>query len=506
LETNRLIESVIRSPTAESTRIELAEHLGELRRAAALRGLVHLEAALGETLSRLERESFGPAALADVRGLASRYGSLATLPSESGTHRVVREGSGGVLRALVDRIEAELERGLVELGDDAEWLTSARAMIQELRSWIEQQPSGRLRFEDDRGAPDGRPSARGPVGELEAALEGGGEVVGELETLGLSELLQATKRLRPDARIVLQDASSLFDLALQDGRVIDVTRTSIDGAVTEGAAAFSRLVGMTSGRFVVAQPPSSLLSLDESPIDETSEGPIEELNEPETEQDSPRMTDFAERENARAQSAVAMHHEPANEARAWTSPIWRLSTHARAENDDRVSRFELDVQTRPRVLGLAFWALLFATAGFLVWQQVTPVGAPALPIPEKASPVSAAPEGVEPTPSAPESEPATPPSLDLSAFAGTLRAGVDPGLAVAEGQGVLEMNGPTEVSVEVDGVDRGTLPVSVILDQGVHAVRFRIDARSTYRFYYVKSRATRASRVAVGGGGLVDAR
>ncbi|MDH4282589.1 MAG: DUF4388 domain-containing protein, partial [Myxococcales bacterium] len=501
------IESVILSPTAESTRIELADHLGELRRSAALRGLVHLEAALGETLGRLERESFGPAALADVRGLASRYGSLAALPSESGTHRVVRDGSGDVLRALVDRIEVELERGLGELGDDAEWLTSARPIIEELRSWIDQQPSGRIRFEDDRKAPKGRPSAPGPLGELEATLASGGEVYGDLETLGLSQLLQAAKRLRPDARIVLQDASSLFELVLQDGRVIDVMRTSIDGAVTEGAAAFSRLVGMTSGRFVVPQPPSSLPALDEGPVDETSEGPIEELNEPETKQDSPRVTDFAERENARAQSAVAMHHEPANEARAWTSPIWRLSTHARAENGDRVSRFELDVQTMPRVLGWAFWALLSATAGFLIWQQVTPVGAPAVPIPKEAPPVSATAEGAEREFSAPESLPATPPSgLDLSAFSGTLRAGVDPVLAVAEGQGVLEMNGPTEVSAEVDGVDWGALPVSAVLEEGIHAVRYRIGARVTYRFYYVKSGATRASRVAVGPGGLVDAR
>jgi hypothetical protein len=66
--------------------------------------------------------------------------------------------------------------------------------------------------------------------------------------------------------------------------------------------------------------------------------------------------------------------------------------------------------------------------------------------------------------------------------------------------------GPRDVSVEVDGVDRGTLPMSLVLDQGTHAVRYRAGATSTYRFYYVKSGATRASSIVTRPGGFVDAR
>jgi hypothetical protein len=79
-------------------------------------------------------------------------------------------------------------------------------------------------------------------------------------------------------------------------------------------------------------------------------------------------------------------------------------------------------------------------------------------------------------------------------------------LEVTEGQGVLELIGPGDVSVEVDGVDRGPLPVTLVLDQGRHVVRYRTGTRSTYRFYYVKSGATRGLRVLTQAGGLVDAR
>jgi hypothetical protein len=79
-------------------------------------------------------------------------------------------------------------------------------------------------------------------------------------------------------------------------------------------------------------------------------------------------------------------------------------------------------------------------------------------------------------------------------------------LGVAEGQGVLELIGPGDVSVEVDGVDRGALPVTLVLDEGQHAVRYRAGSGSTYRFYYVKRGATRGLSVLTQAGGLVDAR
>ncbi len=49
-----------------------------------------------------------------------------------------------------------------------------------------------------------------------------------------------------------------------------------------------------------------------------------ELNQTEIEQDSARVSDPIERQNVRAQSAVAMHREPANRAPSWSYPVWRL--------------------------------------------------------------------------------------------------------------------------------------------------------------------------------------
>jgi hypothetical protein len=224
----------------------------------------------------------------------------------------------------------------------------------------------------------------------------------------------------------------------------------------------------------------------------------------EIQQDSAAVTDPIERENIRAQFAVAMHREPANQAPAWSHPIWRLSVGAATDDGESVSGFGMEMQTTPRLLGLAFAMLLSATVALLIWRQVMPGGArPAVAPVSVRAPASdehAAPEAPAEIPAASSS------SRGLSAFSGTLRAGVDPSLEVAEGQGVLELIGPGDVSVEVDGVDRGVLPVTLVLDEGRHAVRYRAGPRSTYRFYYVKQGATRGLSILTQAGGLVDAR
>jgi len=87
----RLTEALSVSPEDEAARGALADHLSDLRQSARELGLVHLEAAVAEVLARLERESFEPASLLAARVLAWRYESLAAMPSQSGTHRVVAE-------------------------------------------------------------------------------------------------------------------------------------------------------------------------------------------------------------------------------------------------------------------------------------------------------------------------------------------------------------------------------------------------------------------------------
>jgi CheY-like chemotaxis protein len=654
------------APEDESGRAALAGHLSDLRRSAAELGFVHLETAVAEALTRLEREAFGPASLRAVRVLAWRYEPLAALSAQSGTRPVVSPPAEPSLRGrciLVADDEAEVrwfyvgvlrESGarVIEARDGIEALELARrgapdAILADIvmprldglalcaavrrEPLLDGVPVVLLSWRDDflHRMRELRADAQGylrkevparqvldrvlgvlePLTRLEGALKSDGEARGDLEELGVTRLLQAVRRLRPNASVVLQDPWSLFDLELRDGRIVGLTRTAIDGAVKEGASAFPALVGMSSGRFVVAERPAlpghdAPESLDDSFIEATRrlgtylntiaehpdcrvefdpdvlgtyvrhspvrvqrliaalvaggppdvlwesgagsralvdallitlarqgairdvlapEGPCggadsavgslesgPELNEPEIEQDSVPVFDPVERQNVRAQSAVAMHREPANRAPSWGYPVWRLGSGAAPGRGESSSGFGMELQATPRLFGLAFLVLLSATVAFLIWNEMTPVGAPG------GSPAATAPpieidipvevridvKGPQPE----SARPVMPVGLDLSAFAGSLRAGVDPSLAAVEGQGALALSGPADVSVEVDGLDRGTLPLSLVLDEGTHRVRYRLGARSSDRFYYVKSGTTRTLQVVTQAGGFVDPR
>ena len=336
-----------------------------------------------------------------------------------------------------------------------------------------------------------------PATRLEVLLGGDQEASGDLEEFGVSALLRATRRLRPRASIALQDSASLFELEVRDGHIAKVTRTGIDAEVTRGAAALPALVQMSSGRFVVAE---AFATTEPLPV----RAPSRELIGAEIQQDSWPVADPVERENVRAQVAVSMHREPANRAPVWAYPIWRLNVSAQTGRSESGSGFGMEMQTIPRVLGFAFLTLLSATVGFLVWGQLTPRGAPtAIP-----AAVHNAPEDVasvaEPARAAMPAARASRPAY--AEFSGSLRAGVDPSIEITGPQGVLELIGPSGVRVDVDGVDRGALPMRLALDQGRHEVRYRMGDASTYRFYYVKSGATCALTVLTQAGGLVDAR
>jgi len=204
-----------------------------------------------------------------------------------------------------------------------------------------------------------------------------------------------------------------------------------------------------------------------------------------------------------------MHHEPANQAPAWTYPIWRLHAAVGAGSSEAASGFDIEMHTTARVFGWGFVVVLSATVGFLIWRQLLGAIPPTGPsvVAPKPVPRATLDGGVAPS-SAPSVSASSVPrtNLDLSAFAGSLRPGVDPTLGVADAQGVLEVIGPVDVTVEVDGVDQGALPLTLVLEQGRHVVQYRTGTKSTYRFYYVKSGATRALRVVTRHGGLVDAR
>ncbi len=662
----RLTEVLSIAPADEAAQGALAGHLGDLRRSAAELGLTHLEAALAEVLTRLEREAFGPASLRAVRVLAWRYEPLAALPTQSGTRPAVSAASEPSLRGrsiLVADDESEVrwfyvgilrEAGarVIEARDGVEALELARrespdviladivmprldglalcaAVRREpvldgvpvvLLSWrddflhrmreLRADAQGYLRKEvPARQVLDRVLGVLEPLTRLEDALEGEREARGDLEELGATRLLQAVRRLRPNASVVLQDPWSLFDLELRDGAIVRLTRTAIDGAVQEGVEAMPALVGMSSGRFVVAERPVTQLEEPPAPLDDAymettrrlggflntiaahpdcrvefdpdvlgtyvrhspvrvqrliaalvaggppdllwesgagsralvdallitlarqgairdvrapeqaegeAAGPLgsaesgRELNVPEGEQDFGPLTDPIERQNTRAQSAVAMHREPANRAPSWSYPVWRLGSGAALASAEGGSGFGMELHATPRLFGLAFMTLLAATVAFLIGNQIWSGGVPsessaptALPI-EIDTPVEVRVDLEEP--SQRTVPPVSPVDRALSVFSGSLRAGFDSSLSVAAGQGVLELTGPAEVSVEVNEVARGTLPLSLALDEGTHRVRYRFEARSTDRFYYVKSGATRSLKVVTQPGGFVDAR
>lgn len=211
----------------------------------------------------------------------------------------------------------------------------------------------------------------------------------------------------------------------------------------------------------------------------------------------------AERENRRAQSTVSMYRQPANRVPRSSHPIWRLRAPREGAEGRTISGFDSELRVMSRVLGVGFVALVAATIGLIGWQLV--VTAPSAP---------AAVEDSKPSPEEPET-PAAPavPVADspeprrnvLSDFSGELRDGFDTALPVGPGQGVLQLAGPPEVTVRVDGIDRGALPVVLVLDQGRHVVRYDHAGRRSVRFYFVKAGATRALEILTRPGGFVDA-
>ena len=239
-------------------------------------------------------------------------------------------------------------------------------------------------------------------------------------------------------------------------------------------------------------------SLEHGPLDETRGE--QALARAQARRASEQNGDELSREDFRAQSAVSMHRQPVNRARRPGDTIWRLATERRStplESSTR-SGFVLQRPRLPRVLGWGFIAFFAGMSLFLVSR---PTLAPTDLQPRAATAHVAR-----------RDAPTEPPSRidiggeELSAHAGTLRPGVDRAFTPTASQGVLELFGPPEIGVHVDGVDQGPLPLALLLEQGHHVVRYRAGDIWTYRVYFVKAGATRVLQVRSRHGGFVDAR
>ncbi len=474
LETVQLSDALIVAPESARARATLTEQLSGLRQAAAHLGFVQLENALGEALGRLVRESFSREALDAVRSLAGRYVSLATAPDGSGTHPVAFDAG----EPPSAKVSLRGRRVLVAI-DEAAVRWSYVGILRDAGARVTEARDGLEAFElAQRNAPD---------------LILADIVMPRLDGLGLCAAVRRERSLDAVPVVLLsarggEPRQALFEAGAGSRPLVE---------------ALIEVLGVGEQEARVAEVPQRL---EETSADDDGPDPQRTLRAPEAAQESALMTDPLERENIRAQSAVAMHRDPANRAPGLSYPIWRVSLGSGSTAGALTSGFDAELQTISRVLGAGFIALLVGTIVILVWSQWSapiPSAAPLLAEPAEVTRIERVAVEVE----APPPEPVPSQSGEgLAAFSGALVPGVDAELGIGEGQGVLELDGPSQVTVEIDGMDHGALPVQVALDQGRHVVRYHLGSRSTYRFYTVKPGSTRVLRVVTKPGGLIDAR
>jgi CheY-like chemotaxis protein len=83
-------------------------------------------------------------------------------------------------------------------------------------------------------------------------LAAGGEVRGRIDGLTPRTLLALACMHRPSSTLTVRDALYLYEVEIREGRPVRATRTTADGAFERGPGVLARLLGVGSGRFVVA--------------------------------------------------------------------------------------------------------------------------------------------------------------------------------------------------------------------------------------------------------------
>ncbi len=110
-----------------------------------------------------------------------------------------------------------------------------------------------------------------PRARVEARLRGEGEVRGRLDGLTVHSLLRLVSSLRPSARVLVRDASFLYEVDLHAGAPRRATRTGTDGTFQHGERVLAALLGVGAGRFVVTPLPGDM----RPPADSELEGPLD---------------------------------------------------------------------------------------------------------------------------------------------------------------------------------------------------------------------------------------
>ncbi len=112
-----------------------------------------------------------------------------------------------------------------------------------------------------------------PRARLAERIAAGGEVHGRVDGLTMRTLLKLVCAHRPACVVEVRDAAYLYEIVIDGGRPVNVTRTSKDGPLVTGEVAFARLLGVRAGRFMIA-------TRDGSQRAATLTGSLEELIRP----------------------------------------------------------------------------------------------------------------------------------------------------------------------------------------------------------------------------------
>jgi CheY-like chemotaxis protein/HPt (histidine-containing phosphotransfer) domain-containing protein len=98
------------------------------------------------------------------------------------------------------------------------------------------------------------------------------EVRGRLDETSVRLLLEIATNLERPLRIVLRDATALYDLRVREGALKTATRTRNDGTIEQGHSVLGALIGITAGRFSI--------TLDDQSFDAQFDCPLNELLRP----------------------------------------------------------------------------------------------------------------------------------------------------------------------------------------------------------------------------------
>ncbi len=92
-----------------------------------------------------------------------------------------------------------------------------------------------------------------PLSHLETALGRKGPVNGRLHPISPWQIILRVARLRPDAKVVLRAAHSMFELDLRQGMLMSASRTAIDGHYASGMGSLVAFLASRTGVFQVTE-------------------------------------------------------------------------------------------------------------------------------------------------------------------------------------------------------------------------------------------------------------